>query len=236
MEYYKPYYKKINNHKFNTWTHFINIPINDEIFIASYSELCEELNNSGLKNFYPEILQKKGKIHMTICVLELSNEENIIKVDSILKALQVKIKQIIDKQIIFNFEKFQIMGKNINEARVIYAKMIEDDNFHKLEEIIHLIIESLENEKIKFDRNHIIKQNGKYKIKLHMTIFNVLFLNKFLKKQKKKELFNIDAEEIMEFLKEKKFPSTMLDQINFSKMREDPNTKKYELLYSYNFY
>jgi hypothetical protein len=223
----------------NNKSHFINIPIEDSGFIESYSKLCSEIKEAGLNNFYPELLQKPGKIHMTLCVLDLGeDEEKIKRVHNALENITPKIKEIANQKVLFNFDKFESMGAQ-ESSRVIYAKMAEDENFAKLEEIIHIIIDALVKEKIlmkhKLGDSHVNIENGKYKIKLHMTLFNVLFLNKVLKKRGEKEVKSIDAKDILTYLADKPLPASSIEQINFSKMRENPETQQYELLYSYKF-
>jgi hypothetical protein len=232
----KPSYN--SNNKWNTTkTHFINIPIQDSVFIEAYKKLCAELKGANLNHFNHELLQKPGKIHMTVCVLDLGEDEDKIKrVHSVLEGVQEKLKEIANKKLEFNFDKFESMG-DVESTRVIYAKMNEDENFVKLEEMIHIIIDALVNEKLimkhSLKDSHINFDNGKYKIKLHMTLFNVLFLNKILKKRKEIEVKTIDAKDILAYLAERPLPASTIEQINFSRMRENPQTQKYELLYSY---
>ena len=66
-----------------------------------------------------------------------------------------------------------------------------------------------------------------------MTIMNVLFLNKILKKQKKKEIRNFNAEEVLSYLNNKTMPQASIEKIHFSRMREDKLTEKYEMIFSY---
>jgi hypothetical protein len=236
--YYNNNYNNRNNNNWNNnKSHFINIPIDDTVFIQAYENFCEEIKCANLKDFYPQLLQKPGKIHMTVCVLDLGeDEEKIKKVHNVLEGLQDRFREITNKTLDFNFEKFETMG-NVQSTRVIYAKMNENENFKKIEEIIHLIIEGLVNEKIlmkhSLEDSHVKFENGRYKIKLHMTLFNVLFLNKILKKRREIEVKNINAKDIIDYLSNKSLPSSKIEQINFSKMRENPQTEKYDLLYSY---
>jgi hypothetical protein len=242
-------YKYRNNYGFsnnqkpwqfeNKKSHFINIPIEDEFFISEYTNLMDEIKNRTLKDFYPELLQKSGKLHMTICVLELGDdEEKIQKVHKLLKDLNPEIIKIAKGKVNFNLENFDTMGP-LTQARVIYAKMVEDDHFSKISEIIHIIIKTLVDndilEKEKLSESHIEldEETNKYKIKLHMTLLNVLFLNKILKKRRMKQVYNIDASEIMEYMNSKSLPTAEITSIHFSRMREDKQTEKYEMLYSY---
>jgi hypothetical protein len=242
---------KKQNHKNNkpkkqenkNLTHFINIPILDSDFIDAYKKFTEEIllshEKCNILDFYPELLQKSGKLHMTICVLDLGQDkEKIDLVHKLMSDISGQISHIANGSLNYNFETYDSMGSQ-NSARVIYAKMIEDQHFHKLSEIIHLIIKTLvENnilDKKKLSDTHIQydHKDEKYKIKLHMTLMNVLFLNKILKKNNQKQKYNINATDILKYMKERILPPANLDFIHFSRMREDKVTEKYELMYSY---
>jgi hypothetical protein len=149
-----------------------------------------------------------------------------------------ELATIANGKINFNFESFESIG-NYTNTRVLYAQMMQDEHYVKLSEIIHVIIKTLLDENIldlkRLNDLHIEydQVNMKYRIKLHMTLLNILFHNKILKKQNKKEVRNIDATEILEYMNNKSLPSAEITKVNFSRMREDKKTQKYELLYSY---
>jgi hypothetical protein len=244
---YKSSYKYTQGNTYQKWgsnqkTHFINVPIEDSTFIDTYKSLCQNIKSANLKDFYPDLLQKPGKVHMTICVLDLGEDETkIAQVHSILENLNTQIKEITKGQLKFNFEKFESMGAK-ETTRVIYAKMKEDENYQKLSHIIHLIIKALVDNQI-IDRSsfkdiHINydDKTDRYSIKLHMTLFNVLFLNKILKKKGEKEKRNIDSSEILDYTNNQIMTDAVIDRIHFSRMRENKQTEKYEMLYAYNLY
>jgi hypothetical protein len=233
-----------NNGKWDTTkkSHFINIPILDTSFIDGYVKFMEVFKTSNVNNFYPELLQKPGKLHMTVCTLDIGeDDEKIQKVHKILLDLQPEIKKLVDGKVFFNFEKFETMEK-VTSTRVVYAKMIEDEYYQKLEEVIHLILKTLIEQSIidknKLNEVHIDydKDKDRYSIKLHMTLLNVMFLNKILKKTRQKQVFNLDATDIMDHCSKQILPPAEITQIHFSRMREDKVTEKYELLYSYDIY
>jgi hypothetical protein len=218
-------------------SHFIMIPIEDKTFIDAYSNLCNEFGKVTVNNFHPELLQKPGKLHMTVCTLDLGDDQNKIdKVHQIMSSIENDMKALADSTVLFNFEKYETMGK-VNSARVVFAKMLEDEYFQKLSEIVHLIIYSLVEggalEKNSLSEKFIEFKENKYRIQLHLTLLNVLFLNKILKKQRMKQISTIDATGILEYMSDKNMPSAEITHINFCRMREDKKTEKYELLNSY---
>jgi hypothetical protein len=237
---YKEYNSDKRHKKSNDLTHFINIPIEDPEFIKEYCLWCEDLKKQNLNDFYPELLQKHGKLHMTVCVLDLGEDKDKIDyVHQVLQSIQPEIQKIAEGKVLFNFNGYDTMG-TINKARVIYAKMKADSYYNKLADMIHIIIKSLVDNGIlkenKFKDTHIQYEKGKYSITVHMTLLNTLFLNKILKKRREKQVYNINATGILEYLKTRELPSAKIDRLHFSRMREDKKTEKYELIYSYDIY
>jgi hypothetical protein len=216
------------------------IPFEEESFLTDYKELCKKLISQNPKNFNEGLLQKPTKLHCSVIQLELNEDEDLIKkVILVLDNIQEEIKKISEGNLTFNFEKFDVMD-SIEKTRVVYAKMYEDENFKKLNNIIDLIIRSLIKEGIiNGDKNSLSKfyinyDNDFYSIKLHLTLLNTTFLNKILKKEKKKIVKNFDSTEIMSFFNGEKLSSCKLNKIDFCVMREDKTIEKYELVKSYN--
>ena len=217
--------------------HFLMIPFEASDFVTEYTKLCDELIAKDPDGFDKELLQKPGKLHMTVTILSLNMDETKVKqVSLLLESIQEEIKQLSESSINFSFEKFETMGPK-NQARVVYGKMKEDESYYKLTKVIHLILKTLVDagliDKDKLADNHIEFINGQYSITLHLTLLNVTFWNKILKKQKKKPKKNFDATEIMSTISGFQLPSCKLDKFNFCVMREDKKTEKYELVQSF---
>lgn len=217
--------------------HFLMIPFEASDFVTEYTKFCDELIAKDPDGFDKELLQKPGKLHMTVTILSLNMDEIKVKqVALLLESIQEEIKQLSESSINFSFEKFETMGPK-NQARVVYGKMKEDESYYKLTKVIHLIIKTLVDagfiDKDKLADNHIEFINGQYSITLHLTLLNVTFWNKILKKQKKKPKKNFDATEIMSTISGFQLPPCKLDKFNFCVMREDKKTEKYELVQSF---
>ena len=231
--------KKLGKKSIN-FTHFIMIPFEDENFLNSYNKLTEILISKNPKNFNKLLLQNPKKIHMTICVLDLKNDKNLInKVINILDENINKIKEICEKELIFNFAEYNTFN-NIEKTKVIYAKMLKDENNYKLNKIINLIINELIIHGI-IDKNNLneynikIKNNLIYKIKKHITLLNISFLNQQLKKEKKKGEKFFNGEDILKVMKKIEMSECNLRKLNFCKISEEKD-KLYEIIKSYNLY
>lgn len=227
----------------NTFTarHFIMIPFEDENFIASYEDLCSKLKSENPENFNPELLQKASKLHISCLIFDLKEDPiKVNKVCEIMKELQDEIKNLSEGGITYKFGGYGVFD-SYQKARVIYSKMEEDSSYTKMEKIIDLIIKKLIKEGIIDENNlndlHVVKTGSNedpfYKIEMHLTLLNTTFLNKVLKKQKKKPIKNFDATKINECISGEKLADCPLKKIDFCVLREDKNTGKYEVVESF---
>ena len=221
--------------------HFIMIPFEDPKFIEEYNNICNNLKSTNPDNFDEELLQKPSKLHISVVIFDLHEDQNKInKVCSILKGLQDQIKSLSGGDITYKFGGYGAFD-SFKSARVIYSKMEEDNSFCKLEQIIDLIIKNLIKEGIisesELSNLHITKEgndsNPFYKIEMHLTLLNATFLNKVLKKRKKKPIKTFDATKINDCMQGIKMVECPLKKIDFCVLREDKNTGKYELIQSF---
>ena len=228
--------EKYHNNKFPP-RHFIMIPFEDENFIKDYKELCDLLEKEKPKGYDFELLQKPGKLHTSVIVLELKDDPNeVSKIENILDKIHPKMKELADGGITFNFDDYDVFDSK-ERTRVVFAKMKEDESYRKIELIIDLIIKTLIKENV-ISRNdiesyHISFEQNLYKIVLHLTLLNTMFLNKILKKKNKKPIKSFNSQDILAVMHEKNLTSCPLNKINFCVMREDKSIGKYELVKSY---
>jgi len=228
--------EKYPNNKFSP-RHFIMIPFEDENFIKDYKELCDLLEKEKPKGYDFELLQKPGKLHTSVIVLDLKDDPNeVSKIENILDKIHPKMKELADGGITFNFDDYDVFDSK-ERTRVVFAKMKEDESYRKIELIIDLIIKTLIKENV-ISRNdiesyHISFEQNLYKIVLHLTLLNTMFLNKILKKKNKKPIKSFNSQDILAVMYKKNLTSCPLNKINFCVMREDKSIGKYELVKSY---
>ena len=231
-----------NPKNFNQFTprHFIMIPFEDENFIKDYKNLCDLLEVEKPKEYDFELLQKPGKLHTSVIVLDLKDDPNeVSKIENILDKIHPQMKKFAEGGITFNFDTYDVFD-SMDKTRVVFAKMKEDESYRKIELIVDLIIKTLIKEGVisrnDIDSYHISFENNLYKIVLHLTLLNTMFLNKILKKKKKKPIKSFDSHDILGVMYEKQLTSCPLNKINFCVMREDKSIGKYELVKSYDLY
>ena len=228
--------EKYTNNKFSP-RHFIMIPFEDENFIKDYKELCDLLEKEKPNEYDFELLQKPGKLHTSVIVLDLKDDPNeVSKIENILDKIHPKMKELADGGITFNFDDYDVFDSK-ERTRVVFAKMKEDESYRKIELIIDLIIRNLIDHNVINKNNiqsyHVDFKDGLYKIVLHLTLLNNMFLNKILKKQRKKPIKSFNSGEILTCINDITLCPGPLNKINFCVMREDKSIGKYELVKYY---
>ena len=235
-----------SNYENSSPTHFINFPINDNKFIESYNRMIELIKNENqtegslFPKINPYILQKEGKLHFTICVLTLNSEEDVLFVKETLSNLFKT--PTFDDLLKFKFESFQPMS-NHKKNRVIYGDIGNDGDVVRLKELISFIISTLVDNEImdqnSLSRSHFTYNKNKklYESKIHCTIMNTLFLNKWEKKNKIELTNSIPYNnEVLDYLNKTYLDilsEIKIDSMNFSEMREDHKTNKYIVVKEY---
>lgn len=226
-----------NNNKFakSKKTHFIMVPILDKDFLEAYNKLSSKLTSQNLKDFHEELLQKPTKLHFTVCTLTLLEDDKIKQVEKALSAIDFGS---IVTSLSYNVNGFASLQDDISKTRVVYAKLTEDENFLGIKKLVHTIVKTLWDAKLisqsDLDDSHIVKdKDGDYTSTIHLTLLNIMFLNKFQKKNKIKVSKVFDATEILKSLDVEKLPSPKLTEVQFCVMEEDKSTQKYKLIKSY---
>ena len=230
-----------NNNDNNKVKYFLMIPFEQEDFISTFKNLSEKLEKENPKNFDKNLLQKPQKLHLTLVVLDINeNKEKTEKIINIINSILKEIKDILSGELFYNFEKCDVFD-SIKKAKVIFAKMIEDENNYKLKMMTNLIIKKLVEENIlnkkDLENLHINEEysDGEliFAIKYHITLLNVKYLNRVLQKEKKPFIKEIDTTDILECIKNISFPECKLDKINLCAMREDESSGKYEIIHTF---
>jgi len=175
------------NYNFNkNWTHFIAIPFNKS---SQNQELVEKFNyfknkilEEGFININECLFQNPDRLHITLCMLELKNNNEINKLKKILKEnILPEILEFTQKEEIYSIlDSFEVFG-NPHESRVLYAKPRnnESNKFYNLLDILfsNLVENNVLNKDLLQFSNIIFneKSNRYEKEKVHLTIMNSTF-------------------------------------------------------------
>jgi 2'-5' RNA ligase len=222
-------------------SHFIMIPVEDQAFVEAYKELMNNTKTANLQGISEHLFQKDGKLHFTVCTLNIGEEQSKIDVyTNFLTEIHEEMKKVSQGGVTFNFDGFSTLGEGQN-TRVVYVKMKEDENYTKLSDVVNFIITKLVAKNLMSEAE--LKQNfvvydsttKKYSITLHLTILNVTFLNKILKKNKEKPLKVFNSIKLLQYLSTTALPASKITSVNFCRMREDKKTERYEVVKNFTF-
>ncbi|XP_066597743.1 activating signal cointegrator 1 complex subunit 1 isoform X2 [Prorops nasuta] len=203
----------IENSRFKLdMTHFISIPVNNQDIMDNFESFkMEVINNCGKNSNSAEenIFQKSKKLHLTICVFVLLDdnekeklvnhfidcEENIIK-PALEKTGPIKIK----------LQGIDCMNDDPTEVQVLYAKIVESE---KIQSLVNEIAES-------FSKTGVMKPNRGKNVKLHVTLMNT----KFLQEENQWRRIKFDASDILKQYENFYFGELTLNEIHLSKRSE----------------
>lgn len=201
-------------------THFISIPMNHDHVISNFNNFkTEVLTNSGKESRgVKEILfQKEGRLHLTLDVLWLFDEDEKINAVEILNSCKTEIIQpFIEKNgpITIEAKGVTCMNNDPTKVNILYARIVDEQGL--LQELSDNIVEY-------FADKGLIKKKAE-KVKLHMTVMNTLFAKLKERKRKKScraKCVTFDATNIIETHKETSFGKVDLSIIHLSQFSVD---------------
>lgn len=200
--------------KTNKPNYFICFPLWDNRnFIENFSKFISLLKD----NYDNELFQLSTKLHMSLCVLYIKNEQQLESVKSVLD----KVSKFFSEKITLQFEKYATFGPP-KKCRVIYAKMKESEAVNNIiHELIKELIEAgiiskndLESYKINVD------YNGMYSVTQHITLLNQKF---------KSGVKNFNATQILEEIKDFDLQSCKVGEICLCSTGANEVTKRYTI-------
>lgn len=240
------------------WTHFFAIPFNknsqNQELVEKFSYFRNKIIDEGFIDISESLFQAPERLHMTLCLLELKNTNEVNKVKKILKEqIQPEINEFVkDNEIYSFFDTFEVFGKP-HESRVLYAKPKNGDS-DKLFDVLDILFSSLfENKILSKDAMQYsnIKVNDKTdrleKEKLHLTIMNSTFA---VRENLKNNTGNVTIQDLISGGKQKKennffngmriirrfnnfhFGSHKVNEICLYEMKIDNNTNTYRIVES----
>ncbi|XP_043467802.1 activating signal cointegrator 1 complex subunit 1-like [Leptopilina heterotoma] len=201
-------------------THFISIPMKHEHVISNFNNFkTEVLTNSGKESrgVKETLFQKEGRLHLTLDVLWLFDEDEESNAVEILNSCKTEIIQpFIEKNgpITIEAKGVTCMNKDPTKVNILYAGIVDEQGL--LQELSDNIVEY-------FAEKGLMKKKSE-KVKLHMTVMNTLFAK--LKERKRKKSGRVkretfDATNIIEAHKETNFGKVDLSIIHLSQFSVD---------------
>ncbi|XP_054164825.1 activating signal cointegrator 1 complex subunit 1-like [Oppia nitens] len=210
----------INSRRLRPFTHLITVP-----FISdSLKDEFNQFKDNILTNFVSDgnrideyLFQKTFKLHLTVCVLVLLNDNEILLAKKLLRdSLDQIINPVLNgKPLKVTLEGLQVIKGQQERAHVVYAEVKEETN------TLQTIADQIVN---KFIKAGLLGDCGDNTVKLHVTFINSLFRQRALikqntenKKRIKRETFN--AKEILDFYKSYKFSEYIVKCIQLNEIK-----------------
>ena len=168
------------------WTHFICVPLFNNIeFLDKFEFFKTKVSEENDVNL--NLFQKKHRLHMTVCLLSITDNESIKKLNNVLTEASKEIKAL-NEELYLDFDQLEVFGTP-HKSRVLYTRP-HITNSEKYKDIADIIISKLVENKFITEQmqanSHIFynKQSDRYENqKPHVTLLNSTFT-------KERELFN----------------------------------------------
>jgi hypothetical protein len=126
------------------FTHFLSIPIEDKEFIAAYEKMEYELLEKGVKGLSPYFFQKSSKLHITIALLDLLNDQSIIeKCMSAIYEIRDGIQNTIgDEPLKFQMNELKHFGTE-DASTGLYIQLVDSKPLEKLCKMAKVVYDHL---------------------------------------------------------------------------------------------
>ncbi|XP_039280349.1 activating signal cointegrator 1 complex subunit 1 isoform X2 [Nilaparvata lugens] len=189
------------------FTHFISIPfLTDRIrerFLSFKSEILANMH--GERGIVEEVFQKPEKLHMTLCVMVLSDEVERAKAIEVLNRCKAEVLDELLKEnpLKVKISGVEIMNDDPAEARVVYGRIHCDDE-ERLQNLSDRIVDYVAKAGV-LEKEH-------EKVKMHITLMNT----SFLKDDRDSKKVTINAVPIIDAFGFYNFGEVTIDTIHLS--------------------
>jgi 2'-5' RNA ligase len=168
------------------WTHFLSVPLfNNNEFVDKFEFLKQKILEEN--DIHNDLFQNKNRLHLTVCLLSITNNEMLKKLNQILSEAGKQIKALND-ELYLDFDQLEVFGTP-HKSRVLYTRP-NLKNSEKYKDVVDIIITKLVESGLINDQmkagSHIFynKQTDRHENnKPHVTLLNSTFL-------KERQLFN----------------------------------------------
>jgi 2'-5' RNA ligase len=208
------------------YTHFISIPLATEDFLKKMVSLKSKILD--INQDYKDYFVPLERLHITILMLYLPDDQSIRKAADAFGELAPRIKQILGGHSLEVKPKklgfFSPNGGNeMKKAKVLHLELEDDAAIKKIDDIVDLTIKHmLAKDVVKKDHlTHVYenRKNGMYKLeKLHVTLMKVARSEKMKKGNRKNnnDFESIDVHPIITELRGEKFGGAKVKSIDLS--------------------
>lgn len=195
------------------FTHFLSVSCATEEIKSSFLRFKREvLEDNGTSQDLASLFQKPEKLHFTITLLVLPNEQDrVIALECLEECKSLIVDKFLrDEPLQVTIDSLGCMNNNPRACNVLYANVVSE----KMQEVADEI-------KQYFERRGIIKLD-EGNVKLHVTLMNT----KFSSRRRRQTIF--DATRILEKFRNFYFGSFTVNEIHLGKLRTKSANGYYE--------
>jgi hypothetical protein len=227
------------------WTHFIAFPYyTNKSFVEKYIFFRNTILGENFANINEHLFQQESRLHMTFCLLQLKNKEQLSLAQKLISESEKEINELTENfPITLDFDQFELMGTP-NKTRVFYTRPDPNhESTEKTKDIIDILIRKLVDNQL-LTKEMLQYSNISYNVateryenqKLHVTLLNSTFLYRQMKKMNKNETIKpyFNGQYILKKMKHFNFGSTPTNNFVLYEMKVDKNGN-YNQVTNFNF-
>lgn len=213
---------EVSRKKFS-YTHFISIPLNTDEVIANFNSFKSDVIKKfgGVaRGVYEYIFQKPHKLHLTLGMLTLLDDEERKEAKKVfMDCKEHIIDPFIKKygQIIITLKGLECMNDDPSATKILYAKVITENN----------VLQTLSDEIVNYFAEAGLIRKERDTVKLHVTLMNTYYKHEVNSPSKNMEE-TFDATPILSEYKDMVFGTLILNEIHLSQLNSDCKTTYYQ--------
>ncbi|KAL2715647.1 activating signal cointegrator 1 complex subunit 1 isoform X2 [Vespula squamosa] len=208
-----------------SYTHFLSIPLNTDEIIKNFNSFKNDVIQKfggDITGIDEIIFQKPSKLHLTIGMLTLLDEEERKQaVQTFMDCKQHIIDPFIEKHGLFTIEikGVQSMNDNPGAVKILYGTVFTENN----------ILQELFNQMVDYFAEKELMPNRTNDIKLHTTFMNIAYRKKDNNVTTDKNIYKkFDATQILNEYKDTLFGKAVLKEIHLSQLKTATETSYYQ--------
>eukprot|EP01090_Pellita_catalonica_P014089 TRINITY_DN3504_c0_g1_i2.p1 TRINITY_DN3504_c0_g1~~TRINITY_DN3504_c0_g1_i2.p1 ORF type:complete len:229 (+),score=41.45 TRINITY_DN3504_c0_g1_i2:349-1035(+) len=200
------------------FTHFLSIPLNDadgrdylpEKVEAFFADVEKRFNEKPPRGYDPSIRVQPQQMHLTILMLKIFTDEELVKVKKVLASTQSTVYDLLDtRSLVVSLAGVEYMNDDPTQVNVLYIKVKNE----RLQKVCRWLVE-------RFMQEGLAEESTKsVDVLLHATLYNTRFRKKGLTAKEEKRI-PFDATQIINSFGSHSFGEYQLKEIQLSKRGE----------------
>jgi len=204
-------------------TYFLSIPLISEEITQQFEQFKEAVLQTcaGVRGLDASIFQLPTRLHLTIGLLNLQDDNEVSQAASILSDIASTLveKYITSNPFTIKLSGIEYMNDDPAEVDVLYAKVSLDDGSNRLQAFVDDLVQA-------FIPSGLMKREQFDRVKLHATVMNTIFresrdeenseTKKSIKQSKRKIRVTFDAREILKVFDSFDFGELCIESLHLS--------------------